>query len=205
MLDGPFRVGPWPGLTPRGGGVLLGCALLLGIASAATGDPRGALPDLPVLGITSLLPMLLATRIVNAPGAASGVCGAYLLSRTLVSLVDPAVEPPPLLLVPSVAFDLVLWLRAADLARLASVWPRRDAIWRKRPPRAVRRLEWWRAMCAGGVFGLSLSLVEPPFAVLLGADPSRWAGPEIAAAGGLTALGCAIVAAVGLSGRGRAW
>ncbi|HTD76549.1 MAG TPA: hypothetical protein VK898_02855, partial [Chloroflexota bacterium] len=124
MLDGPFRVGPWPGLSPRGGAVLMGCAVLLGIASAATGDPRGAMPDLPVLGITSLLPMLLATRIVNAPGAASAVCGAYLLPRTLLSLFYPSVEPPPLLLVPTIAFDLALWLRGSDLRELGRMWPR---------------------------------------------------------------------------------
>ena len=28
-LRGPYRAGPWPGLTPAGAGVLLGCALLL--------------------------------------------------------------------------------------------------------------------------------------------------------------------------------
>src|SRR5207244_12304024 len=93
MLDGPSRVVPWPGLSPRGGALLLGCALLLGIASAATGDPRGAMPDLPVLGITSLLPMLLATRIVNAPGAASGAFGASLLPGTLRGPVDPTGAP----------------------------------------------------------------------------------------------------------------
>lgn len=193
MLEGPFRVGPWPGLSPRGGAVLLVCALLLGIASAVTGDPRRALPDLPLLGVTSMMPMLLATRIVRAPGAASAVCGAYLMPRTLVSLVDPTLAPPPLLLIPAAAFDLTLWLRRADLARLASLWPRRDRIWRKRPPKAVRSLEWWRSACAGGVFGLVLSAVEPAFAVLLGADSSVWAGSELVLAAALGVIGCALV------------
>jgi hypothetical protein len=204
MLDGPFRVGPWPGLSPRGGAVLVGCALLLGIASAATGDPRRALPDVPLLSIASLLPMLLATRLVNAPGAASGVCGAYLLPRSLISLIDPAIDPPPLLLVSAVAFDLVLWLRAADLARVASAWPRRDATWRKHPPKPIRQITLWRALCAGAAFGIVLSLVEPPFSVLLGADPSHWTNTDVATAGGVTAVCCALLAAVGLSGRGRA-
>ena len=125
MLRGPYRVGPWPGLTPTGALILLGCAVLLAaVAETVVGSPRRALPDLPILAVGTLVPMLLGTRIVRAPGAASAICGAYLMPRTLISLVEPRLEPPPLLLVPALAFDLALWARAADLARIANAWPR---------------------------------------------------------------------------------
>src|SRR5260370_32640221 len=112
---GPYRLGPWPGLTPRGAGVLIGCALLIGLAQTLLGPPGTAVPDLPLLGLTALLPMALATRIVRAPGAASAACGAYLMPRALLSLAQPGLELPPLLLVPAVAFDLALWLQRGDL------------------------------------------------------------------------------------------
>jgi hypothetical protein len=58
-------------------------------------------------------------------------------------------------------------------------------------------------LLAGAVFGVALSLVEPPFAVLLGADPAAWSGAGLTfAAAGTTAL-CGVVAL--LSARGRAW
>src|SRR5438270_10542313 len=205
MLRGPYRVGPWPGLTPTGAFILLGCAVLLAaVAETVVGSPRRALPDLPILAVGTLVPMLLGTHIVRAPGAASAICGAYLMPRTLISLVEPRLEPPPLLLVPAPAFDLALWARAADLARIANAWPRREDRWRKRPrPSRRRRLDWWRAAFAGGVYGLVLSVVEPPFATLYGADPSSWMPADVRLAGSLAVVGCGLVA-LSLSGRGTA-
>jgi hypothetical protein len=203
MLRGPYRVGPWPGLTPTGALILLGCAVLLAaVAETGVGSPRRALPDLPILAVSSLVPMLLGTRIVRAPGAASAICGAYLMPRTLISLVEPRLEPPPLLLVPALAFDLALWARAADLARIANAWPRREHVWRKRP-RPRRSLEWWRAAFAGGAYGLVLSAVEPPFAILYGAEPSNWIPADVGLAGCLAVVGCGLVA-LSLSARGTA-
>lgn len=196
-------MGPWPGLTPTGALILLGCAVLLAaVAETVVGSPRRALPDLPILAVGTLVPMLLGTHIVRAPGAASAICGAYLMPRTLISLVEPRLEPPPLLLVPALAFDLALWARAADLVRIANAWPKRERRWRKRP-RPSRRLDWWRAALAGGVYGLVLSVVEPPFATLYGADPSSWMPADVGLAGSLAVLGCGLVA-LSLSGRGTA-
>ncbi len=104
--SGRYRAGPWPGLSPAGGLVLLGCVLLLAGGQLALGEPRRPLPDLLLVGILAVLPVALATRLVRAPGVASAVCGAYLLPRALVSLVEPGFDLPPLLLVPAVAFDL---------------------------------------------------------------------------------------------------
>jgi len=196
---GPYRLGPWPGLTPRGGGVLVGCAALMGLAQTLLGPPRTAVPDLPLLGLTALLPMALATRIVRAPGAASAVCGAYLMPRALLSLAQPGLELPPLLLVPAVAFDLALWLRRGDLARLV---PRRNARWRKRARPTHRTLNVLRAAIAGAVFGLILALVEPPFALFLGADAATWSGQNLLLAQGMTVLASAVIGP--LSARGTA-
>ena len=203
LMGGPYRVGPWPGLTPTGGLILLGCAILLGAVTAVVGNPRRALPDLPILAVTTLVALLLGTSIVRAPGAASAICGAYLMPRTLLSLVAPGLEPPPLLLVPALAFDLALWVRGADLARLAHVLPRRGHVWRKRPRPIERRLDWWRATLAGGVYGLVLSVAEPPFAMLYGAEPARWSPADMGLAGSLAVVGCGLVA-LSLSARGTA-
>jgi hypothetical protein len=202
-MRGPYRAGPWPGLTPTGALILLGCAVLLGLAHTAIGNPHRALPDLPLLATTTLVPLLLGTRIVSAPGAASAVCGAYLMPRALISLVEPELEPPPLLLVPALAFDVAVWLRGADLAHIARAWPRRERRWRKRRPPIQRRLDWPRAAFAGGLFGLVLSAVEPPFALLYGADPSHWTPTELGVAGGLAVVACALVASM-LSARDTA-
>jgi hypothetical protein len=230
--DGPYRTGPWPGLTPAGAGVLLGCALLLAGGQLVLGDPRAPLPDLPLLAILAMGPMALATRLVGAPGAASAVCGAYLLPRTVLSLVDPSIEPPPLLLVPALAFDVSAWLRASDLANLRYLWPGNQSAWRRqrrgsrslRPTQAdvtggvtprfyaggwrrglvgPRRCGRGRLAVASAIFGGMLALIEPPFAVLLGADPAVWSGSETSLwlAGGLAVLGCAI-AGLAASGRG---
>jgi hypothetical protein len=193
-MPGPFRVGPWPGLTPTGAVILLGCAILLGAVQTMLGNPKRALPDLAILAVVSLAPLLLGTRIVSAPGAASAICGAYLMPRTLLSLVEPRLDPPPLLLVPALAFDLGVWARGADLARLVHSWPRRGRLWRKRPPPVDRHITGWRAAFAGGVYALALSGVEPPFAMLYGADPSGWKPAELVLAAGLAVAGCALVA-----------
>jgi hypothetical protein len=165
-------------LTPSGAAVLLGCALWLGVVEALVGEPGRPLPDLPILAAVALLPLAMATRIVSAPGVASAVCGAYLLPRSFVSLLQPGVEPPPLLLVPALAFDLVLWVRADDVSRLVNAWKGREQRWRKRAAPVVRQPTRWRAAAAGAVFGLVLALVEPPFAVFLGADPATWSGGD---------------------------
>jgi len=203
MTEGPYRVGPWPGLTPTGALILLGCAIVLGVATTLVGNPRRALPDLSILAVTTLIPLIFGTRIVRAPGAASAICGAYLMPRTLLSLMEPGLEPPPLLLVPALAFDLALWVRAADVARLAHGLPRRGRVWRKRPRPIHRRLDWWRAAFAGGVYGLVLSAVEPPFAMLYGAEPAQWSPADVGLAGSLAVVGCGLVA-LSLSARGTA-
>ena len=203
MPGSPYRAGPWPGLTPTGALILLGCAVLLGLVQTVIGNPHRGLPDLPLLAVATLVPLLLGTRIVSAPGAASAVCGAYLMPRTLISLVQPELEPPPLLLVPALAFDVAVWIRGADLARVAHAWPRREQRWRQRRGRIQRRLDWRRAAFAGGVFGLVLTAVEPPFAILYGADPSYWTPTELGLAGGLAVVGCALVASM-LSARDTA-
>jgi hypothetical protein len=66
-----------------------------------------------------------------------------------------------------------------------------------------RRVRGWRMAVAGAIFGAVLTLVEPPFELLLGADPTVWAGQNLWLAGSLATLGCAIVALV-VSGRGTA-
>ena len=199
MSPGVYRAGPWPGLTPRGAAVLLACAVLLGLGQVLIGPTNAAWPDLPVLGLTAFVPLAIATRLTQIPGAAAAVCGAYLLPRTLISLVEPSIEPPPLLLVPAIAYDLGLWLRPGHLAGVAQVWPARGGAWRRRPNRERRRIGGWRAAGAGALFGLALALVEPPFAILLGDDPNDWVGTTLWAA----VAGCVgICALLGLSVRG---
>ena len=149
VIQGPYRVGPWPGLSASGAVVLLLCAIALGAFESAF-DWQ----SLPVLAITALAPIALATRIVNTPGAASAVCGAYLLPRTLLTLAKPEIPLPPWLFPAVFAFDLALWLRRSDV-RLP--WRRRGR------SRQLRRVRWARAAIAGAVFGLVLSFVQPPF------------------------------------------
>lgn len=145
--------------------MLLGCTVLLAIGQALVGPPRQALPDLVVLGLSALMPMAIAVRVVQAPGAASAICGAYLLPRALLSLAQPNLELPPLLLVPALAFDLVL----------------------------SRQISAASATAAGAMFGLALALVEPPFAVFIGGDPALWQGTSIWTAAALTVAACAVL------------
>jgi hypothetical protein len=180
MPSGPYRAGPWPGLTPQGAGVLLGCALFLAIGQTMIGPPRQPLPDLPVVGGAALLPLAIAVRIVRMPGAASATCGAYLLPRSVIGLFQSILDQPPLLLVPTVGFEVVLWL----------LWTR-----------APRLQAFPRAALAGALFGLALGLIEPPYRVFLGADPATWSGPALWLATAITSAVCAAVGTV-LSARG---
>jgi len=179
---GPYRVGPWPGLTARGAGVLIGCALLLGgiqMFFSGGGVPKRAWPDLSAVAIGSLVPLVLATRVVKAPGAASAVCGAYLLPRSLASLMDAAIDPPPLVLVSAVAFDLVLWVRRSDLSI------------KRRVSRVPRQPTVWRGALAGAAFALSFVLVEPAYSALLGADVTAFQTADVALAAAVAVVACA--------------
>ncbi len=189
---GPYRAGPWPGLTPAGAGVLLGCALLLAGGQLIFEMPMRPLPDLPVLAAVAFAPLALATRLTKIPGAAAAVCGAYLLPRSLLSLLDPGQEPPPLLLVPALVFDVSQSLRAADLPNLVRLWPGTQHAWRKRD-RNSRQPGPLRASIAGALFGLTLAVLEPSFVVLLGADPATWSGPAVIVAGAFCTTMCALL------------
>ncbi len=193
--SGPYRAGPWPGLTPAGAGVLLCCALLLAGGQFILATPSKPMPDLPVLAGCAFVPLALASRLTKIPGAAAAVCGAYLLPRSLLSLLDPRLAPPPLLLVPALVFDVALWLRANDLANLVNLWPSKQKVWRKHD-RSPRKPGLVRASIAGGLFGLTMAALEPPFVVLLGADPASWSGSNVLVA---TAVCAAICALLGLS------
>jgi hypothetical protein len=193
---GPYRAGPWPGLTPAGAGVLLGCALLLAAGQVIFAAPTRPLPDLPVLAAVAFAPVALATRLTKVPCAAAAVCGAYLLPRSLLSLVEPGLEPPPLLLVPALMFDVGLWLRAGDLTNIVNLWPGRRQAWRKRHRSSRRQLGSLRAPIAGGLFGLTLAALEPSFVVLLGADPATWSGPSVIEATLVRAVICALLALI---------
>jgi hypothetical protein len=198
---GPYRVGPWPGLTFRGAGLLLADALLLAgtqtLLGAAEVDlaARSALPWLPLVAAGSVGALVLAARVTHMPGAAAGVCGAYLLPRSLASLLMPGLAPPPLLWPPTLALELALWLRKGDVE---DVWPpggpaalRRAWRPRERRPRAFSA---WRAAFAGGVFGLVLAILEPAHALYLGSDPTRWVTESVALATLVTMLSGALVA-----------
>jgi hypothetical protein len=141
------------------------------------------LPDLPLVGGTALLPLAIAVRIVRMPGAASATCGAYLLPRSVIGLFQSNLDQPPLLLVPTIGFDVALWLLGTRAPRL------------KPAPRAA---------LAGALFGLVLGLIEPPYRVFLGADPATWSGPGVWIAAAITSVVCAAIGTV-LSARGRAW
>jgi hypothetical protein len=136
ILGGPYRAGPWPGLTLRGALLIVLHAGLLAIL-AETWWPL------------SVLPLLTITVLMRMPGAASAVSGAYLLPRSLLTLTG-ALGMAPLLLAPAMAFDLVVWLRADDIPRRRSRWRKRD-----RRPRTVRA---WRLALATVVFEVLLYL-----------------------------------------------
>ena len=175
----------------------MACAGFLAVGQVLIGPIQKPIPDLAVLGVTALMPLAIAERIVRVPGAATATCGAYLLPRATISLLAPGLPPPPLLLIPAIAFDLGLWLHLGHLAGLSEVWPRRRNVWRKRPRPVVSGSLWrGRALVAGGLFGLVLSVVEPNYQVFLGADPATWSGPTVWAAGLITTLVCGALATI---------
>jgi hypothetical protein len=102
-----------------------------------------------------------------------------------------------LLLAPAIAFDLALWLNASHFVAVRDVWPRRRQVWRRRPKSASSTpFSRGRALVAGGVFGLVLSLVEPSYQVFLGANPQTWAGPDLWIAAAITTVVCGALATV---------
>ncbi len=137
ILGGPYRAGPWPGLTLRGAGLVLLHALVLAVLAEMW---------VPL----TVLPVLSATWLMRMPGVASGVVGAYLLPRSVLSLAL-GMALPPLLLAPAMAFDVLVWLRADDLPRL-----KRNK-WRKRN-RSPRELKLWRVAAAAIVYEALLVL-----------------------------------------------
>lgn len=189
MLARPYRSGPWPGLTPSGAGVLISCAALLGVELLLTGNPCQAWPDLLWLGVTALVPLLIATHVMQMPGAASAVCGAYLLPRSLISLAQPTIELPPLLLVPAIVLDVTWWLRER---------PTFGKRIRKRAPKP--RLTGRRAAVAGLLFGIVIVLVEPPFQVLQRQTPATWDPTSVGLVAALTGLACAAIALLSVRG-----
>ncbi len=195
---GAFRSGPWPGLTPRGAVLLLVYALLLAGSQLAVGQAeldtarRSALWYVPAIAVGAIAAPVLAARMTGMPGAASAVCGAYLLPRSLASLAFPVLATPPLLLAPAMALDVALWLRPSDLAWLFAAWPRGPAArakraWRPRES-GPRRFSPARAALAGALAGMLLAILEPADALLLGADPSRWTTEATIVAGLLATL-----------------
>jgi hypothetical protein len=177
-----YRAGPWPGLTPAGAGVILACAVFLAIGQLLVGPPTRPVPDLAVTAATALLPLAIATRLVQMPGAAVAASGAYLLPASLIGLLFGSTQPP-LLLVSAMLFEIALWLDESGLLS------RTPAIRLAKPTRR-------RAVFAGALFGLALCVVEPPFRVLLGGDPTTWSTPNTLIAAALAAPVCAALATV---------
>jgi hypothetical protein len=176
--------------------VLLACAAFLGVGQILFGPPSKPIPDLTVVAVTALLPVLVAVRVVEAPGVASAVCGAYLLPASTVALLLPSVAPPPLLLAPAIAFDVALWLQPSHLLALL---PRRTS--RKRP--SPGQPSMLRASLAGAAFGVVLTTVEVPFRIFLGGDPTAWSGASELTAAAASALACGALARL-LTVRGTA-
>ena len=149
------------------------------------------MPDLVLLAVLSLAPLALATRLVQAPGVASAVCGAFLLPRALANLLNPTLELAPLLLVPALVFDVATWLRASDLAGLRDLLPRQRRVWRRRD-RSPRRLVRSRAAIGGASFGVVLVIVEAGFSVYLGGSLSVWNPADVGLAAVLAAATCGV-------------
>lgn len=203
---GPSRLGPWPGLTPRGAGLVLAAALLLGGTQLLLGEAeldvgaRRPLPWLPLSAVGAVGSLTLAARLTHLPGAAAAACGAYLLPRALFSVAVPDVALPPLLWPPALALELALWLRRADAVALLDLLPvrgaaaRRARAWRPRD-RAPRTVSRRRAALGGALFGLLLGTLEPSFERVLGGDATAWSGGP-ALAGALLA---------GMGGGATAW
>ncbi len=191
--------------------MVLACAGFLAIGQLLIGPLTKPVPDLTLLGVTALVPLALAERILRVPGSATAACGAYLLPRSLVSLLLPTIPQPPLLLVPTVVFDLLLWLNASHVYAFADAIrdavPARLRVWRASsahpPPISSLAFSRPRAVFGGAAFGLVLSLVEPSYQIFLGGDPALWSGPLVWVAAGITTLVCAALGTI-LSVQGRA-
>lgn len=199
---GPLRAGPWPGLTSRGTSQVLAAALLIGggqllLAPAElSAQQRAELPWLPLVALAAALGFLVAAATTGIPGAAAAACGAYLLPRSVLSLLVPELDPPALLIPSATACELALWTRARDLQRLSDVWPRKGnarlkRVWQARG-RSRRAITPRRAMLAGAVSGVLLALIEPAQALVLGGP-----GPASPLAYGLTIAASGVVSAVG--------
>jgi hypothetical protein len=78
------------------------------------------------------------------------------------------------------------------MANLRNLWPGRQKPWRKRH-RHPRQPGLFRAFLAGALFGLTLAVLEPPFVILLGADPATWSGPAVIEATAVSAAVCGLV------------
>jgi len=135
-----------------------------------------------VVGVTALLPMAIAVRVTQVPGAASAVCAAYLVPASVLALFQDTLAQPPLLLVPAMVFDAALWLLPAYARRLSA---------------------HLHAVVAGAVFGAAFGVLEPAFRLFLGGDPGTWTGPIVWIATIATGGACAVIAPV-LSARGTA-
>jgi hypothetical protein len=191
--------------------MVLACAGFLAVGQVLIGPITKPVPDLTLLGVTALVPLALAERIVRVPGCATAACGAYLLPRSLMSLLLPSIPQPPLLLVPAVVFDLALWLDASHLSTIRDAirdaLPARLRFWHassgQKPPTSGVAFSRTRALLGGAAFGLVLSLVEPSYEIFLGGDPAVWTGPLVWVAAVLTTAVCAALATI-LTVRGRA-
>jgi hypothetical protein len=172
------RAGPWPGLTARGAALVLAHGLLLAALFgllAALGLGLGPATAVAYLGVASAgaaAVLVLAARLTRLPGAAVAAAVAFALPAIGLGLVRGD-SPPPELIAPAMTFELALWVRRDDLGGLATVWPARarQRLWRRRS-RAPRSFSPGRAALAGAAFGLVLSVLGPPMAVLLGASPT---------------------------------
>ncbi len=160
--------------------MLLGCAVFLAAGQVLVGVPKQPLPDLPVVGVTALLPLAIAVRMTQVPGAASAVCAAYLVPASVLALFGDTLAQPPLLLVPAMVFDAALWLLPVYVKRLPA---------------------HLHAVTAGALFGAVFALLEPTFRQFLGADPGTWSGLGVWIALFATTVACAAIAPV-LSARG---
>lgn len=198
----PLRQGPWPGLSPAGGSLVLvyavlimGAHLLAGAASWSIRE-RTPLPYLPWITAADVFLLVHAAYTLPVPGLSSAVAGAYLLPRSLVSLGLRDIALPPLLLPAAMMLDVVLWTRAADLLSLRGLWPRRGSrarrhLWRPRTT-SPRKPTVRRSIFGGALYGLLLVAFETPTALLLGAPGSVWTADAV----GVSAVVSAAVGAV---------
>ncbi len=174
-----YRVGPWPGLTPRGAGLLLACSVALAGTQLALGraevEVAARAPLTYVAGATfgATLVLTLAARLAQMPGTALAVCGAYLLPRSVVSLLAPGIALPAFLLVPSALLELALWARG-PLSAIRAAWWRRSPVKPLPATRGDRCVEPGRAALGGALFGACLAVLEPTSAIVQGADASTW-------------------------------